>query len=116
MTRRTTSYSLPEAARLAQWIACRPLGAIARSELELVHRDLQKRSWLARMLAFALFRLSQPEGRAAMLERFYRRPDAVVGRFYALQSTLADAWRITAGAPPRGMHWWPRRAAREVLS
>lgn len=110
-----TGYSLPEAARLAQWLAKRPLGPVSAREVAVLQEDLDKRSRLARWLAFALFRLSPPQRRAAMLERFYRRPDAVIARFYALQSTFGDVWRITAGAPPRGMHWWPRRATLEVL-
>lgn len=107
-----TGYSLPESARLAQRIAEIPSDQMDLRQVGLWRRDLQQRSFLARTLAYALFRLAPPERRAAMLERFYRRPDAVIGRFYGLQRNPLDAWRILAGAPPAGMRWWPR--PREV--
>jgi lycopene beta-cyclase len=103
-----TGYSLPESARLAQRIAEIPSDQLDLSEVDRWRRDLQQRSFLARTLAYALFRLAPPERRAAMLERFYRRPDVVIARFYGLQRNPLDAWRILAGAPPAGMRWWPR--------
>jgi lycopene beta-cyclase len=103
-----TGYSLPESARLAQQIAEIPSDQLDLCDVSRWRRDLQQRSFLARTLAYALFRLAPPERRAAMLERFYRRPDAVIGRFYGLQRNPLDAWRILAGAPPAGMRWWPR--------
>lgn len=106
-----TGYALPESARLAQRLAEVPADRWDPQLARRWHRDLLRRSRLARALAFALFRLAPPEHRAAMLERFYRRPDAVVARFYAQQRTPGDAWRILAGTPPAGMRWWPRRPA-----
>ncbi len=102
-----TGYSLAEAARLADWLARCPSPPTA-AEIDARYDDLRRRGRLARLLCRALFRHAEPGQRAAMLERFYRRPDAVIGRFYALQSTWIDAWRILAGAPPRGMRWRPR--------
>lgn len=103
-----TGYSLPEAARLADQLARLPLTNWQASVWQAWHAQLARRSKLARLLCFALFRLAEPASRVAMLARFYRRDDAVVARFYALQSTPLDVWRIFAGVPPRGMRWWPR--------
>ena len=38
-----------------------------------------------------------------MLARFYRLPEAVIRRFYALELTAMDRARILVGRPPRGM-------------
>lgn len=103
-----TGYSLPEAARLADQLARLPLPRWQPTVWQAWHTQLVRRSKLARLLCFALFRLADPASRVAMLARFYRRDDAVVARFYALQSTPLDVWRIFAGVPPRGMRWWPR--------
>jgi lycopene beta-cyclase len=43
------------------------------------------------------------------MERFYLLPDPVIHRFFAMETTLADQWRILwVGAPwtPKG---WARR-------
>ena len=47
-----------------------------------------------------LFRAAQPYQRYKILERFYRLSPALIGRFYAGQSTLADKIRILSGRPP----------------
>jgi lycopene beta-cyclase len=111
-----TGYSLPEAARLADQLARLPLHDWQPQVWQAWHTQLAGRSKLARLLCFALFRLAEPASRIAMLERFYRRDDAVVGRFYALRSTSVDVWRIFAGVPPRGMRWWPRPNVPSPLS
>lgn len=105
-----TGYSLAEAAGFAEWLAASATPP-TQAALAARYADLRRRGRLARWLCRALFRHCDPGDRAAMLERFYRRTDAVIGRFYAMQSTPGDAWRIVAGAPPRGMRWWPRPLA-----
>jgi lycopene beta-cyclase len=47
-----------------------------------------------------LFRAADAPERYRVLERFYRLPEPLIGRFYAGQSTLADRVRILAGKPP----------------
>ncbi len=47
-----------------------------------------------------LFRAAEPAQRYRILERFYRLPEPLIGRFYAGQSTLLDRLRILLGKPP----------------
>ena len=96
-----TSYSLPDAVRFAGWLARdAPLGG----ELGPATRRLALRHWrrgrFDRMLARMLFRAADPPERYRVLERFYRLPEDLIGRFYAGQSTLPDRARILAGRPP----------------
>lgn len=109
-----TGYSLPEAARLADALAQLPLAHWEPAVWRSWHAQLARRTTLARTMCFALFQLAEPADRVAMLARFYRRDDVVVARFYGLQSTLLDAWRIFAGRPPRAMRWWPRGAGAQA--
>jgi lycopene beta-cyclase len=37
-----------------------------------------------------------------VFERFYRMPETVIGRFYALALTRFDRARLLIGRPPRG--------------
>ena len=63
----------------------------------------------ARQLAFALrlnrmlFGWFAPADRYHVLERFYRLPEPVIRRFYALATTPVDRARILIGRPPRGL-------------
>ena len=96
-----TSYSLPDAVRFAGWLAREaPLDA----RLGVATRERAKRHWQAgrfdRLLARMLFRAADPPQRYRILERFYRLPEPLIGRFYAGQSTLSDRLRILAGKPP----------------
>jgi lycopene beta-cyclase len=47
-----------------------------------------------------LFRAAEPEERWRVLARFYRLDPALIGRFYAGQSSLYDKLRILTGKPP----------------
>jgi lycopene beta-cyclase len=96
-----TSYSLPDAVRFASWLAHDApldagLGAATR------HRAEQhwQRGRFDRLLARMLLRAADPADRYRILERFYRLPETLIGRFYAGQSTIADRIRILAGKPP----------------
>ncbi|HEU4969823.1 lycopene beta-cyclase CrtY [Sphingomonas sp.] len=98
----TTGYSLPDAVRLASAIAAAPdLSAEALARLTREHAE---RAWQARgfyrLLDTMLFRAAEPAQRYHVLERFYRLPEPLIGRFYAGQTTLADKVRILAGKPP----------------
>ncbi len=53
-----------------------------------------------RLLARMLFRAADPPERYRILERFYRLPEPLIGRFYAGRSTAFDRLRILAGRPP----------------
>ena len=96
-----TSYSLPDAVRFAAWLAQdAPLDA----RLGPAARAQAKRHWqrgrFDRLLARMLFRAADPPQRYRILERFYRLPEPLIGRFYAGQSTFGDRARILAGKPP----------------
>ncbi|HEU0029234.1 MAG TPA: lycopene beta-cyclase CrtY [Kofleriaceae bacterium] len=102
-----TGYSFPIAARLADAIARTPAGSLfdrdgALAELARSHTS---------QLAFAtrlnrmLFGWFAPEDRHHVLARFYRLPEPVIRRFYALELTRLDRARFFFGRPPRGLSW-----------
>lgn len=98
----TTGYSLPDAVRLASAIAKAP--DLSAEGLARLTRDHAARAWRSRgfyrLLDTMLFRAAEPEQRYRVLERFYRLPEPLIGRFYAGRSTFADKARILAGKPP----------------
>ena len=109
----TTGYSLADAVATADLLATRDLsdpGGVYRSM-----RDFAQARWEARafyrLLNRLLFRAAVPARRAAVLEHFYRKPAAVVARFYAGQLTAGDRLRILCGRPPV-----PLLAAARALS
>ena len=62
--------------------------------------DLARAQGFYRMLARMLFLAAEPEGRRAVMARFYRLPEGLIERFYAGRSTLPDKARILMGKPP----------------
>lgn len=93
-----TGYSFPIAVRLAD--------AIARGgEIEPLARAQTRQAQFAHRLNRMLFRWFPPDQRYRVLERFYRLPEPVVRRFYALELTAFDRARILIGRPPRGLSW-----------
>jgi lycopene beta-cyclase len=96
-----TSYSLPDAVRFAFWLARE---APLDERLGAATRALAKAHWqrgrFDRLLARMLFRAADPPQRYRVLERFYRLPEPLIGRFYAGRSTVGDRVRILAGKPP----------------
>ncbi len=98
-----TGYSFPIAARLAELVASVPAEAIAGPAIERQARAQAKQMDFAFRLNRMLFRWFEPDQRYRVLERFYRLPEAVVRRFYALELTAWDRARILVGRPPRGL-------------
>lgn len=98
----TTGYSLPDAIRTALFVA--GLADPASSALHDRLRDFAKAAWASRgfyrLLDRMLFRAAEPAGRYKVLERFYGLDAALIGRFYAARSTLADKVRVLSGRPP----------------
>lgn len=98
----TTGYSLPCAVRLAETIAALPV--ISQKTVEAAIREASITAWreggIYRLLNRMLFRAASPDKRYKVLERFYRLPEALIGRFYAGASTSADKVRILVGKPP----------------
>jgi len=98
----TTGYSLPDAVRVASLIARQPHLAAGplRTLLDAEARRLWRRRGFYRMLNRMLFHASRPHERYKVLERFYRLPPGLIGRFYAGQSSRADMLRTLVGKPP----------------
>jgi lycopene beta-cyclase len=98
----TTGYSLPDAVRLASAITRVP--DLSPPALERLTRAHSERAWrrrgFYRLLDAMLFRAAEPEQRYRVLERFYRLPEPLIGRFYAGESTALDKLRILTGRPP----------------
>lgn len=110
-----TGYSLPAAARLAQWLTTVAPEDATGIALGRVRADHEQRCRFAHRMNWALFRLAEPEARVAMMRRFYRRPESVIRRFFALDLQWLDQLRIVAGPPPAGMRWLPRPLSMEVM-
>jgi lycopene beta-cyclase len=98
----TTGYSLPDAVRTASLIA-RTTDLSGTGLHELTH-GFAAQTWRGRgfyrMLDKMLYRAGESHERYRILERFYRLNPALVGRFYAGQTTMIDQARILLGKPP----------------
>jgi len=98
----TTSYSLPDAVRMASAIA-HTTDFSGKGLHELTH-GLAKDAWRARgfyrMLNKMLFRAAEPAERWRVLARFYGLDARLIGRFYAGRSTMIDKARVLTGRPP----------------
>ena len=95
----TTGYSFPVAVRLAMALASSdPDAAVA----ELATRHDEQAVFLRRLNRW-LFRGIAPEHRWRLFAKFYRLPEDVMARFYAMELGPLERWRIVAGVPPRGM-------------
>ncbi|WP_412460089.1 lycopene beta-cyclase CrtY [Pseudomonas sp. SC11] len=98
----TTGYSLPDAVRLADWLATQPLDDSAQLATALgqyVHRHGQRQGFY-RLLNRMLFLAGRPQDRWGVLQRFHRLPAPLIARFYAGHSTWRDQLRILTGKPP----------------
>lgn len=98
----TTGYSLPDAVRAALLIARQPdLGSAALHDLlSSEAARLWRERGFYRLLNRMLFHSAPPPERYRVLEHFYRLDPALVARFYAGRSSLADKVRILSGKPP----------------
>jgi lycopene beta-cyclase len=109
----TTGYSLPDAVRLASAIARAP--DLSAASLAQLTRQYAAKAWkergFYRMLDTMLFRAAMPHERYRIMERFYRLPETLIGRFYAARSTRFDQLRILTGKPPIPI----ARALRAIL-
>ena len=97
-----TSYSLPDAVRLASFIVRQnDLGGAALAQAVRGH---VRRHWRAaafyRRLTRLMFGATRADRRYKVLEHFYRKPQAMIERFYAGRSTLTDQFRLFSGRPP----------------
>jgi lycopene beta-cyclase len=98
----TTSYSLPDAVRMAAFVA--GLEDFSGSAMHAAMHEYARLAWESRgfyrLLDRMLFRAAVPGRRRDVLERFYKLDPRLIGRFYAARSTFADKMRILSGKPP----------------
>lgn len=97
-----TGYSLPDAVRIASMIAALP--DLSGDAIHDALYALAKKRWTEggfyRLLNRLAFRAAVPDQRYIIYQRFYRLRPALIERFYAGRSTLADKARVLAGKPP----------------
>lgn len=94
-----TGYSLPDAVRFARWLADRPLDSLPAATRAYA-RAHWRRGGYYRLLGKMLFGAARPDQRWRIFARFYRLRPALIQRFYAGRSTIADRIRILCGRPP----------------
>jgi lycopene beta-cyclase len=100
-----TGYSFPAALKLALLIADSGPDALfspALHELAAHHRTQMRFGYRLNRMLFNWF---TPDQRYNVLERFYRLPEPLIRRFYALELSATDRARIVVGRPPRGISW-----------
>jgi lycopene beta-cyclase len=97
-----TSYTLPFAVETA--LALAVAADLPGPRLAEMLEERARRHWHAtrfyRLLGTMLFGAAEPEQRWRVFERFYGLRPALIERFYAGRSTLADRARILCGRPP----------------
>ena len=98
-----TGYSFPVAARLAALVGALDGERLFGAELARLAAGVRRQAAFARQLNRLLFRWCAPAERWQILERFYRLPEGLVRRFYALEMAPQDMARILIGRPPRGL-------------
>ena len=98
-----TGYSFPVAARFASFVANTPIEQIFGTELDELVRAQRKQIRYCHRLNRMLFQWFAPNQRWNVFERFYRLPEPLIRRFYALSLTTGDRARILIGRPPRGL-------------
>lgn len=99
----TTGYSFPVALRLARHLASADLRQpFGKPWQELVERRQSQAKYFNLLNRF-LFGAIPPIERRNAFQLFYRQPDEMILRFYAMDVTLADRLRMFVGRPPRGL-------------
>jgi lycopene beta-cyclase len=97
-----TSYTLPFAVETA--LAVADAADLPGPQLAAMLEQRAQRHWRAtrfyRLLGTMLFGAAEPEERWRVFARFYGLSPALIERFYAARSTLADRARILCGRPP----------------
>ncbi|PDH66487.1 MAG: lycopene cyclase [Sphingomonadaceae bacterium MED-G03] len=94
-----TGYSLPDAVRFALWLARQPLDGLPAATRAHARAHWRQGGYY-RMLGKMLFGAAPPPERWRIFSRFYGLDPALIQRFYAGRSTLADRIRILCGKPP----------------
>ena len=100
-----TGYSMPAAIRLALHIADRAPHSVFDDAFARLCREHEKQARFGERLNWLLFHGFQPHEMWRVFERFYRLPDALIHRFYAMQLSRANRARILLGRPPKGLRF-----------
>jgi lycopene beta-cyclase len=97
-----TSYSLPDAVRVA--VAVADAWPCDGDQLARIVADVTDQRWrsggFGRILNRMLFDAAEPDQRFQVLQHFYRLPEPLIERFYAGQLRAADRFRVLSGRPP----------------
>lgn len=97
-----TSYSFPDAVRLALHVAGSP--DLSGTGLVAATRAWAQQHWrrgaFYRMLSAMLFGAAAPGDRYRVLQRFYGLDQHLIERFYAGETSMIDKLRILTGKPP----------------
>lgn len=102
-----TGYSLPMATRLSALVASTPVEALP-ARWAAYAGEVRRRQRFGHLLNRAMFVHCAPEARWQLMSRFYRRPAALIARFYALRMSRWDRFVSVAGPVPRCLQWRPR--------
>lgn len=97
-----TGYSFHAALRMAHHLATRPAQAVFDKALAQLYAQHVAQARYAQRLNWLLFNGFDPTDMWNVFERFYRLPDALIHRFYAMALTSTDRARILIGRPPTG--------------
>ncbi|MBT8494322.1 MAG: lycopene beta-cyclase CrtY [Deltaproteobacteria bacterium] len=98
-----TGYSFPVAVRLAEFVANTPVAQLFGPRLQALAAEQRKQVRYCHKLNRMLFRWFYPDQRWNVFERFYKLPEPLIRRFYALTMTTTDRARLLVGRPPRGL-------------
>ena len=104
-----TGYSFAAAIRLAEHLSQVPIEQVFGPQWRRLVRRMRVQAVFFAFLNRLMFGFFHDAQRRRLMERFYLLPDPVIHRFFAMETTLADQWRILwVGAPwtPKG---WARR-------
>jgi lycopene beta-cyclase len=97
-----TGYSFQAALRIAHHIGTRPSAEVFDKALDQLFSSHVTQARYAQRLNWLLFNGFEPGDMWNVFERFYRLPDNVIHRFYAMTLTTTDRARILIGRPPAG--------------
>jgi lycopene beta-cyclase len=99
----TTGYSFPVALRLARHLASADLRQPFGKPWQALVERRQRQAKYFNLLNRFLFGAIPPTDRRNAFQLFYRQPDEMIFRFYAMDVTLGDRLRMFAGRPPGGL-------------
>jgi lycopene beta-cyclase len=106
---RTTGYSFPVAAKLAETIAKHFGHSNFSSKVTDLWKHHVQQSQATTLLNNLLFRHFALDMRWNSLARFYKLPEEILQRFYAENMRPMDWFRLIVGKPPQGFKFIPRR-------